>query len=186
MLHSRRRTGFTLIELLVVIAIIAVLIGLLLPAVQKVRESALRLQCSNNMKQLGLAIHACHDANGMLPPAFGNYAGGRRGTIFFYLLPFVEQGNVYQRAFVNGVPDGGVGGLEGVNGYANNGGICGTSIPTYVCPFDPGIPWNTPDPHWLPGGLGSYAGNFQAFGFANSDGKILQNWQGANRIPISF
>jgi prepilin-type N-terminal cleavage/methylation domain-containing protein len=112
----RSRTGFTLIELLVVIAIIAILIGLLLPAVQKVREAAARMKCSNNIKQLGLAVHnfessysklppigswgATFRNNGYTPPYNGGSltsADGATGSLFVHLLPYVEQNNLYNQ-----------------------------------------------------------------------------------------
>jgi prepilin-type N-terminal cleavage/methylation domain-containing protein len=108
LIRSRRRGGFTLIELLVVIAIIAVLIGLLVPAVQKVREAAARIQSANNLKQIGIAMHSFSDTNNVLPPTSGwrpalpsgtHYvSGGAMGSAFFHILPYIEQDNLYNKS----------------------------------------------------------------------------------------
>ncbi len=134
----RRRAGFTLIELLVVIAIIAILIALLVPAVQKVREAAARTQCTNNMKQMGLAAQSCHDAYKHFPPALGTMgsssvpvANQAWGNAIFHMLPFIDQGNLYQQSF------GAVAAFGFSCYYTGNNNVYSQVVPVFVCPSDP-------------------------------------------------
>jgi len=214
----RRWRGFTLIELLVVIAIIAILVGLLLPAVQKVREAANRMSCQNNLHQMSLAIQNCADTNnGNLPPAIGTYPvnlfGGQEwncpktantawGGFLYFLLPYMEQGNLYNATACGTWPPGSsaitaTGGnppgpsvLPYVTGYGiEDGGITvpngpnGNSLPpytmismpvkSYICPSDPTV---------VNGGAGWAAVTSYAY-----NGILFQaDWNGYSRFPSSI
>src|SRR5262249_13819454 len=141
---STRRTGFTLIELLVVIAIVGVLIALLLPAVQKVREAAKRSQCLSNLRQIVLAAHHCHDNHGVLPPLYGTFQL-QRATVFVSLLPYLEYQALSNQVSSNsmsyldpktGLYDCGMGGgPNGGYGSVKNP-VSTTRVKFFVCPSD--------------------------------------------------
>jgi prepilin-type N-terminal cleavage/methylation domain-containing protein len=139
-----RRSAFTLIELLVVIAIIAILIGLLLPAVQKVREAAARMSCQNNLKQLGLAMHTYHDAVGSFPYARSG-GGQNRHTWALLLLPYIEQGNVLS-VYQSTIP--GTNKTDGYNNHTSTHPLMiqarQTQIKIFFCPTRRGSPSLSP------------------------------------------
>ena len=184
-LSRGRRTGFTLIELLVVIAIIAILIALLVPAVQKVRESAARLQCSNNAKQIVLATHSANDTYKALPPvaapdgwtalrfAATGYNGGPY-TLFTCILPFVEQAPLYNALTPGDVPPG-----------AYCGGQYMRPVPVYLCPSDPST--NNGLSLTTNGGangfaVSNYAANYYVFGNPTDGRGDYYRVQGTNAL----
>lgn len=155
-----KRKGFTLIELLVVIAIIAVLIGLLLPAIQKVRETASRMQCSNNLKQIGLAVHNYESSFGQLPHPGQCDSTGGAGTTYMtqstptLLLPYIEQENVFKLMdhnlpysnmtaagyTVSGLHRNSKGAVYNDANYPNTVAAAKTQIKTFICPSTPIAP----------------------------------------------
>ena len=164
-MHAGHRKAFTLIELLVVIAIIAILIGLLLPAVQKVRDAAARMQCSNNLKQLGLASHNFHDTYNFLPPAFiGDNSEALNGwaTWGALLLPYIEQtaqGNLWDVRYQNI--------HQPVLAYQ-------TQVKIYLCPSRPAAVLSQGD--FAPASLSDYAASFGTHAaYTNSTGAIIPN-----------
>jgi prepilin-type N-terminal cleavage/methylation domain-containing protein len=210
---ARRRGAFTLIELLVVIAIIAILIGLLVPAVQKVRDAAAKIQCANNLSQIGKAAHNYQANNTNLPPGFlgqspdlaatdgptmyhGQYVG-----VLAYLLPYVEQDNIYQQ-MLSGVPSNY---LSATLMYPNWWAIPSTAeaslntVKTFLCPADNASNSNaeiaalttfrTPTGFTLQFGgfIGVPIGRTNYLGVAGFGGQAVKDFQGpfTNRTQIS-
>jgi prepilin-type N-terminal cleavage/methylation domain-containing protein/prepilin-type processing-associated H-X9-DG protein len=176
-LLRRTQAGFTLIELLVVIAIIAVLIGLLLPAVQKVREAAARSQCQNNLKQMGLACHMYQDSNSSLPSGWVTSAPG--GAVApspgwswaTLILPFIEQGTLY----ANLAPD-----IITPNGPPAANVLLQTRIKIYRCPADASSDVNALLNNY---GMSNYVINREVVGPGRTNGNNTPNAMAIQSIP---
>jgi len=171
--------GFTLIELLVVIAIIAILIGLLVPAVQKVREAAARAQCTNNLKQLALACHTFHDQNKKLPANYGCCGtGGAYWSWIAMILPYIEQGPIYTQGNIGVFNAAGTPTTTLAKSVANGQPTITIPIPMLRCPSDPAyanVLWN--DRADIGGGP-----NGQGCAISNYKGVAGANWEWGNAL----
>jgi prepilin-type N-terminal cleavage/methylation domain-containing protein len=184
LLEPARRRSFTLIELLVVIAIIAILIGLLLPAVQKVREAAARTQCENNLKQIALAcMNAADTHSGTLPPGSGLYpvqnysTNNGNGGHLLHLLPYLEQQNLYDFTNKGNDPDDRNGGLPCYSQW-NITSATASNPKVYICPSDP-----TYSPSGNFGGFAPYVTSYAINGQLFTD-QWAGNWDtGQRRYP---
>jgi prepilin-type N-terminal cleavage/methylation domain-containing protein len=181
-----RRAGLTLIELLVVIAVVAILIALLVPAVQKVRESAHRTTCANNLRQLGLAAHNCNATYQRLPPAFGFFpsasvynGSSALGPAFFHLLPFIEQQNLHKSARYKPVSRP----QQDFIFYTATG-VHKTPLAIFTCPSDPTTPGGGVNPA-TGYATGGYAANYLVFGTVDGNYASLAA-QGKAKIPNAF
>jgi prepilin-type N-terminal cleavage/methylation domain-containing protein len=186
--HSKRPAGFTLIELLVVIALLAVAIGLLVPAVHKVREASNRATCANNLKQIGLALRHAQDTHGKLPPGIGWYPGSpparpgnpddlvnrergipgpavaAYGALHFHLLPFLDQEHLYKSSYANG------------RYSPRNNQVYARPVKTFLCPSDPstgtgGVVRDNLNKEW---GACSYPGNAQVYPLPDHDASLAE------------